>query len=467
MWTARLSRREVLELMLGASPPGSDALKDTTGVVFDGDPSAFHAFWSQKPAGALLLPEILVVPDGGEGELLVALNSSPHAPSPLTALTRVMTRSEAQLLFGSATLDGGADETLPSAVALALVEAVVLSEGRVPLRQVTPALCKRTLSFAWGKALAARSPAAFVEKLPSRWVEAYSVVNSSAALSGLRASVAALVGPLSVCTQLGMGLQPTSAAGKLADACFRRDRSKQERAWAELAGRTGGVLSLDSLAAATREERGSYLQQMLKAVPPSNSDESMAAACAFLATQVAPGSLEHFDLLRGATNPSIAYWYALYASLQSPSEILSGLGGLGLRVVRDLARTEDVAGRPIADIAFSEVKALERVGIDNLGRKFGHLGEVEVELVPFVTASFSFHSRSARARNDLPSQLPLEQEPASRREESAKGRLRQVVAQLTDILRDMPESEPGEQLSTRRGAQGPSKRSKGSGRDGE
>lgn len=459
MWTARLSRREVLELMLSANEPARDVLKSITGVVFDGDPAAYHAFWVQQPGGALQLPELLVVPDGAEGELLVALNASPHAPSPMTSLTRVLTRSEASSFFGSSTLEG-ADNTLPLTVALAMVEAVVLSDGRVPLRQVTPALCKRTLSVAWGKALAARSAAEFIEKLPSRWIEAYGIVNSSAAVPGLRNIVSALVGPLSSCAQLGLGLQPAGPAGKLAHACLRRDRLLQERAWAELAQRAGGAPSLNSLALATREERASYLQQMLKVAPLSSNDDSMAAACAFLATQVAPGSLEHFDVLRGATNPSVAFWYALYASLQTPSEILRGLGGLGLRVLRDVSRGEEPVGRPTADIAFSEVKALERVGIDVLGRKFGHLGEVEVELIPFVTSSFSFHARSARARNDVPAQLPLEEEAPNGREAlSAKAKLRQAVAYLNEILRDLPDSEAGERIP-RRGSQSSSKRSR-------
>jgi hypothetical protein len=461
MWTARFSRREVLELMLSANKPAPDALTRATGVVFDSDAASFHAFWDQMPNAALPLPELLVVPDGTEGELLVALNANPHGPSPVTSLTRLLTRSEAQKLFGSSTL-GEAEDILPSTVALALVEAVVLSEGRVALRQVTPALCKRTLSFAWGKALAARSPAAFLEKLPSRWVEAYGIVNGPSVSPWHRGIVGALVEPLGICAQLSLGLQPSIPAGKLAYACFRGDRRMQEQAWTELAKSGGGAPSLDSIASATREERGAYLQQMLKIASPSNSNDAVVAACAFLATQVAPGSLEHFELLRGSTNPSVVFWYSLYASLQTPSDILGGLGGLGLRVIRDVSKAEEQVGRPTADIAFAELKALERVGIEALGRKFGHVGEVEVELIPLVTSSFSFHSRLTRSRNDVSAQLALEQEaPIGRREVSAKARLRQAVAILTDLLRDLPEVESSEyEASSKRGNQGSLKRNK-------
>jgi hypothetical protein len=460
MWTARLSRRDVLELLLSARLPSPNSLKKTTGVIFSDDTATFHAFWEKDLTAALPMPDLLVVPNGAERELLVALNASPHSPSPVTSLTRVLTRSEALALFDSSTLDGGSD-LLPATVALALVEAVVLSEGRVPLRQVTPAICKRTLSYAWGKALAARSPASFIEKLPSRWLESYEMVNGSAAYSWPKIAAKELVAPLGICAQLGLGLQPETAAGKLAYACFRRDPTLRESAWSDLAKWEGGAPPLGSIASATREDRGGYLQQLLRAAAPSDNDDSMAATCAFLATQIAPGSLEHFDLLGGASNPSVAYWYALYACLQTPTEILAGMGGLGLRVLRDVSKTEEQFGRPTADIAYSELKALERVGIDALGRKFGHLGEVEVELVPLVTSSFSFLSRSSRIRNDATVQLPLEHEaPSARREQSTKSRMRLAIAMMSDILRELPDAESSEQSAAKRGNQTTGRRSK-------
>lgn len=52
--------------------------------------------------------------------------------------------------------------------------------------------------------------------------------------------------------------------------------------------------------------------------PPSSNDDSMAAACAFLATQVAPGSLEHFDVLRGASNPSVAFGTPFMRAFKRP-----------------------------------------------------------------------------------------------------------------------------------------------------
>ena len=132
-----------------------------------------------------------------------------------------------------------------------------------------------------------------------------------------------------------------------------------------------------------------------------------------------------------------------------------------MRVLRDISAVEGHLGRPRADLAFSELKALERVGIDALGRKFGHLGEVEVELIPLVTSSFSVHSRSSKARNDKAQQLPLEAEARPYGKDlTARAKLREVIADLSELLLEMPESNSEGNQSVRRGVASPSKRPK-------
>ena len=68
---------------------------------------------------------------------------------------------------------------------------------------------------------------------------------------------------------------------------------------------------------------------------------------------------------------------------------MTGLPGVGQRVLRELAAISDPVSRPSADIAFTELRVLERVGIETMALRFGHVGEVEVELVPGVTSSFT------------------------------------------------------------------------------
>jgi hypothetical protein len=56
---------------------------------------------------------------------------------------------------------------------------------------------------------------------------------------------------------------------------------------------------------------------------------------------------------------------------------------------------------PKADIGFEEFKVLSRFGIDDLGRK---IGQIEVELLPLVTAAFRF-ARTQSAKPASSSEL--------------------------------------------------------------
>ncbi len=458
MWNTKLTRRELIELVIGARGLNDLQLQKVSGVLFEEDRSLYYAFWDQEPTASLPMPNLVVVPDDGIAELLIALNSTPQAPTPVTAFFRLLTRQEAVVLFDRSLLNVTHDVSAPIA-ALAMAEAVVHTEGRLSLRQLTPAVCKRTLSYAWGRALSVQVQANAFEQLPGRWLDAYTIVNASTPIPALRSTVSTLVSPLSICAQLAIGIKPDSAVGHLAFATLNRERASQEQAWLELASMWGSPLSLQAIASATREERGSYLQDALKQISGKTLPDG-AAAAAFLATQVAPGSLEHFELLRVASNPTVALWYAMFAALQAPGEVLAGTNGLGHRLVRDLTVADDPVSRPTADLAYPELKVLERAGLDIIGRKLGHLGEVEVELIPRVTSSFSFHTR-IRPKNDTESQLSFDMDvDAPERVISNKARLRQLLGLMSDLVRDMPDTDVAPRSGTKRGPSSSNRRSR-------
>ncbi|WP_152034001.1 hypothetical protein [Paracidovorax avenae] len=438
MWNTVLTRKELVELVIGARKIDDLSLTRVTGIQPGGDQSLFYAYWQEQPSAALPMPSLLVAPANSVVDLLVALNASPIAPSPVTALCRIVTREEASDLFQDSLLDTKHDVSV-AVLALAIAEAVLLADGRLAPRQATPAICKRTLSYAWGKGLSMQLPPQLMQELPQRWAETYAGLNVSAAQSSFQPVVTELMGPLGICAHLAMGLQPPGTLGELAYSTFHGNANLQQQIWQRLSIQLDEQWSLRDIAAATREERGLYLQSALKLLPQSASvqrDERIAV-CAFLATLVAPGSLEHLELLKINGTPGMVLWYALFAALQAPIDIVTGLPGVGQRVLRELAATSDPVGRPTADIAFSELRVLERVGIETMARRFGHVGEVEVELVPCVTSSFSLHGRN-RARPE-PEQLPLEVEQPT---VSPKARMQQLIGLLADTLLEIPEDRP-------------------------
>lgn len=440
MWNTALTRRELVELVIGARKTDDLKLSRVTGIKPGGDHNLFYAYWQEQPIATLPLPNLLVAPENSIADLLVALNASPIAPSPITALCRILTREDAADLFQESLLDTKQDVSV-AVLALTIAEAVLLAEGRVVSRLATPAICKRTLSYAWGKGLSIQLPPRLMQELPQRWAETYASLNVTAAHGLVKSVVSDLTGPLGICAHLAMGLKPPGTLGELAYSTFHGDAGQQQQIWQHLSAQLEEQWSLRDIAAATREERGLYLQSALRLMPQSASvqrDERIAV-CAFLATQVAPGSLEHLELLKINGTPAMVLWYALFAALQAPIDIVTGLPGVGQRVLRELTAVSDPVSRPTADIAFSEFRVLERAGIETMARRFGHVGEVEVELVPGVTSSFSLHGRN-RARTE-PEQLPLEVEQPSL---PPKVRLQQLINLMIDTVRDMPEDRSPE-----------------------
>lgn len=440
MWNTALTRKELVDLVIGARKIDDLNLGRVTGIKPGGDQSLFYAYWQEQPIATLPLPNLLVASANSIADLLVALNASPIAPSPITALCRILTREDASDLFQESLLDTKQDISV-AVLALTIAEAVLLAEGRLVSRLVTPAICKRTLSYAWGKGLSLKLPPRVMQDLPQRWAETYASLNVTSSHRALQSVVSDLLGPLGICAHLAMGLKPPGTLGELAYSTFHRDAGQQQQIWLQLSTQLEEQWSLHDIAAATREERGLYLQSALKLMPQSASvqrDERIAV-CAFLATQVAPGSLEHLELLKINGTPAMVLWYALFAALQAPLDIVTGLPGVGQRVLRELSAVSEPISRPTADIAFAELRVLERIGIETLARRFGHVGEVEVELIPGVTSSFSLHGRS-RAREE-PEQLSMESVQPN---VSPKVRLQQLIGLMIDTVRDMPEDRSQE-----------------------
>jgi hypothetical protein len=175
------------------------------------------------------------------------------------------------------------------------------------------------------------------------------------------------------------------------------DTQAKEAAWLEASNFSSVDISLMAIEGASREERGAYLQRLFKTEPRGQIAEYEAAQ-GFLATQVAPGSLEHLDIVLSQGGPEAAFWYVLFAALQKPNSILNAFGGLGRRIARDVRDCESIEQSPRADIALDELRILARSNIDDLAAKIGHSNEIEVELLPTVSATFRF-GRPAQSKS--------------------------------------------------------------------
>ncbi|WP_434077644.1 hypothetical protein [Pseudomonas aeruginosa] len=440
MWHIQFSRRDFIEFWLGSTKNSKNKAQRVSSFIGAAAGNAeVHAYWQQEPSTSYMYPSVVVVPDAEISDLLTAINSSPQAPAPVSAFCRVLSSQDAESYFSTPPMDLSED-ILSAVVSLAMAEAVLHSEGKISWRQLSPAACKRTLSYAWGKALAARAPSDSFQKLPNRWLDTYSLINFQTNIDPVRRTIAGAIGALSAYAKVAIGIPPLDQAGNLAYALHQKDKKSVDTYWKQVCKAFDYKISLDELSQSTREERAAYLQQALRLATSTLSDEFASSACAFIATQVAPGSLEHLDLLRQSGNPSVVFWYALYAALQTPNEIMAAQSGLGYRIYRDIARTEEPLSAPTGDIAFEELKALERIGIESFAKKFGHANEVEVELIPLVTSSFTYLSKQSKTqRNESYQQDDMYQ--STKKYFPHKAQLEQVISSLLQIARELPDSD--------------------------
>ncbi|MBA4284386.1 MAG: hypothetical protein C0434_02495 [Xanthomonadaceae bacterium] len=453
MWHAELSRKEVLEIFLGVGRSTFSSLRETHVIRTQHVGDLYDVYWPTKPTPFQFLPTVIVTPDDGSA-LFAAVNSNPQSITPVSAFSRCFTREEASAFFDGQTslaLGDGERDVMAILAALAMAEATALSEGRVGLRQLTPALCKRTLSYAWGRAIAVGLPGKLLGEVPMRWISSYSLINphNAQGRSGFRETNYAVVPALTVAAELRFGIKPHSLPGELAQALLIGAPVAVSSLWQQLSTPfVTHTVDLALLAQSSREERGALLQSALKVVKEQNAHENLIAACAFLATQVAPASLEHLALLSETGKTSILMWYALYAAIQHPGAVLSGNGALGQRVMRDISVVEDPVSRPSSDVSFTELKTLERVGIESFARRSGHVGELEVELFPLVKSSFTVPNRKTETRVEAhaaPPQAP--QRELYSQQLSPKEKLKLALGNLTELIAQLPDSFDGDSHS--------------------
>lgn len=398
MWMASLGKREFLETIAGgpSAQTTTAAREFSDKLTLPGLQGRIATVWRDRPEDHHSFPILAVVERSQIRDLLAALNASPKALSPFTAFCRIMDYSQAEAYLNR--IGSSRSEALVDAVGLlSLVEVQLLSEGQIKARQVSPAAAKRTLSFVWGRGVASGLSMMELEELTSRWLEAYSLCNSLNASESISPSVHHVSPVLMTVCGLIENELPFRPIERLIAAIISSDEQAKDAAWREASDDFAMNISLQGIESASREERGAYLQRMFRGEHRPGSLEQ-GAAQGFLATQVAPGSLEHLDIVLSQGGPEAAFWYVLFATLQKPHAILNAFGGLGRRISRDVRDCETLDRSPRADIGLDELRLLARANADSLVSKVGHSNEIEIELLPGISATFRF-GRSAAAKS--------------------------------------------------------------------
>ncbi|HDS1756196.1 hypothetical protein [Pseudomonas sp. M5] len=441
MWNLSLNRKDFIELWLGGSR-NTVALATVQPSGTEPDNGLINLQWDSRPSAEFHFPDRLIASDEDLKHIFTALNSTPAAATPVSAYTRVLSLREHRL---HAYKRKSAPLELAPFIAMTMAEAALHIEDKSNWRNISLSKCTKTLSYAWTSALDICEPNIISDEIPVKWYQTYMAVNSSAPRESLRKIITAATEALNSYLRLTNGSRPSGYPETLAEALYRKDKKSLNSTWLDLTKQYGIDISLENLMLATREERASYLQQAIKYSITSESNSSTSALCAFIATQVAPGSLEHLDLLRNTGRPEIVFWYAMYAALLTPEEILGAMEGLGYRIYRLIKAANPTNHSNIADICYAELKVLERGGMDAFLKKTSAARELKVELVPYVCVNFDYSSAQQqespyeRGRRD---HLEYEYRQANRLINEYRARIDQAMSMLSGSTNEVPDGYP-------------------------
>lgn len=395
MWQATVSRRELLEIVLGGKkPPPTHFERQMSLEAANPLNRNVLMIWNEEPTLRPQFPSLVVVADDERDAIFAQINSNPGGASPFTAFCRVLTESEARLFSRSRKNDSDS-VILEALVGVAFCEAIIHSGGALHPVDLSPAICKRTVAFAWAKGLANGVPIEALDLLIENWLEALNLCNGAERAEAMKSAVNSSIPIFTVAKNLCFGMLPMDPIGRLCEALIENNDGELQIHWRVLSSRLNRSISLSEIAESAREERGSYLQLALNTL--TNSDDwTDAALCGFLATRVSPGTFEHLEFLMERGSPRVAMWYCFFAALQQPRGVLGFSGGLGSRVVRDISRTESIDMRPTADVSLAELRVLARGGMESMARRLGHSNEIEIEILPTLSCSFRFNIKQAR-----------------------------------------------------------------------
>ncbi len=364
------------------------------------------AVWSQDPAGGNPLPDVLVCQDGTESDWAAWITTFGAQIRPFSAFTRLIARTAFKDFAAGSRKPGFGRLTWPVA---GLILGEVLAASGLPdksLETMPANACESTLSFAMFRATAVHHSFREWRQLLDAWefVRQATRQHSRAVESSAVARVCATV------------IDATSLGD--ARALLDPDDMNVVRACQEVTASPGLVPSslsgIPQFASAEkrmygpREDRVVAFSELVRSIEksPSLDGELTSFMLGYLASRIAPGTIQHSGVLRPVTRryATALLWYGFCAGLggsESKSQSASGgsrstldLPGTARRVARDLIQPEPILAAPTCDISFLELVALSKTGGDPLaGLIRTTQGTATIELMPGVSTNVNVSSK--------------------------------------------------------------------------
>jgi hypothetical protein len=184
----------------------------------------------------------------------------------------------------------------------------------------------------------------------------------------------------------------------------------------------------------TREERVLSFQKILPTILESPLSEQIKSfIAAYLVDRLAPGTFEHFNILRGLTRrlPSSLMWYGFFSGLNRKSQLRDISFGLGHRLLRDILRVRPIFARPEGDISYDEFNMLISK-TNNLSIRTKIKGQLEIEILPNISTNISWPlNKITEAQKQVP---PYEIQKLKNEFESTISRLKDNYQKALELI---------------------------------
>lgn len=392
MWFRTASKRSLADLL--ERPGDSSNLFDGSEVLPDEPPpnGDFVLAWPRRPSSDEA-PTVLIVQDSQRRDLLAWAATFKSSYRPFTAFLHVISHRTCSALLEGRRIKPNERGTA-AAVGAIMGDALASSQQASDL---TLSDCAGTYAYAMGRAYALGLSELY-EEVTSAWQVFASVTSSGAEkrreITRQRRPWKALATAASgEALDYGYSLyandDDTNSARVVAE--LYRTSALSESTLHVLGAKWSGINEILPMLRESREIRVQAFQRFAESLSTasvsSEADaEEMTLILAYVASRLAPGSLEYFRLLRPLEQhlPGLLVWYGICAAFQT-KDFVGNAGALGRRLYRDLSAPDTFPASPSADISVWDLEVFARV--ENSPLSVLGNASLEVELLPGVTCT--------------------------------------------------------------------------------
>jgi hypothetical protein len=413
MYSLVLDRPELLELTRRPGDAFAMARQSRSSHLKSFAKEEVMALWPDSDAPPRELPRVIVVNDEVEDDFLAWISAYGQWLRPLTAYCRVVSTRDAEFQLDGETRDSWHEqksfELANASAGLLLCEAYSYLNVNDNISQLPAIAVERTFSFVMARAAyLANGSKDSVSDLFAKWRRMRVYSGFDMPEEAAEALIGAWDALLSTFWGESLVDHPKSRYSvdpQIIDFC----RTIAERgepsfhAWKALTEPFPGLdHALDEMRG-TREHRVTTLQRAQRVLVDAPSSLRAPVVFGYLASLMAPGTLEHIDVVRNMSLRQSAplYWYGVFAGLPRESKVLLEGAGLARRIMRDVVRPHSIFDRPTCDVALKEFEVMSRLGDIESVIPVLRPGYLEIELQAGVNTVVRTRKAARRKASDL------------------------------------------------------------------